>query len=220
LAESNAELANSINHLAVRNIAMIAKEEKCKLIHISTDYVFDGTTNRPYKETAEPNPQSVYGCSKLAGEKAIININPENAIIIRTSWVYSSFGHNFVKTMLKISKERTEIKVVSDQLGSPTYARDLAYIILELIQHIKNKQVEIYHYTNNGICSWFEFAQAIFKIKNINCKVDPITTNNYPTPAKRPIYSVLDKGKIKNTFQLTIPHWEDSLKEMLTQREI
>jgi len=164
-AEVDIVLADQINHLAVANFARIAKENDIKLVHISTDYVFDGNSHRPYKETDKPNPQSVYGKTKCDGEKALIKINPPNSIIIRTSWVYSSYGNNFVKTMLRIAKQRNEIGVVFDQIGSPTYAGDLAKAILEIMPKINNKEVEIYHYANEGVISWFDFAKTIFEIK-------------------------------------------------------
>ena len=214
-AESEVELADNINHLAVKYLAEVAKEHQCKLIHISTDYVFDGTNHQPYLETDIPNPKSVYGATKLAGEQAMQEVNPTNSIIIRTSWVYSSFGTNFVKTMLKLGKEREELKVISDQVGTPTYAADLAKAILEILPQLSNKKVEVYHYTNEGVCSWFDFAHAIFEISKTACKVIPITTAQYPTAAKRPQYSVLNKSKIKETFKIEIPYWRESLKECL-----
>ena len=217
-AESEPELADAINHLAVKNLAIIARERGTKLIHISTDYVFDGTSHRPYVETDTPNPQSVYGQTKLDGELAMQAIDPANSIIIRTSWVFSNFGSNFVKTMLRIGQERKEISVVSDQIGSPTYACDLAKAILEILPQIKNEQVAIYHYTNSGICSWSDFAKAIFKIKGMEVKVHPITTNQYPTLAKRPEYSVLENSKIKKKFNLNMSYWVDSLKNNLEKR--
>ena len=217
-AESEPELADAINHLAVKNLAIIARERGAKLIHISTDYVFDGTGHKPYVETDTPNPQSVYGQTKLDGELAMQAINPANSIIIRTSWVYSNFGSNFVKTMLRIGQERKEISVVSDQIGSPTYACDLAKVILEILPQIKNEQVAIYHFANLGNCSWSEFAKAIFKIKGMDVKVHPITTSQYPTLAKRPQYSVLENSKIKKKFNLNMSYWVDSLKNNLEKR--
>ena len=217
-AESEPELADAINHLAVKNLAIIARERGAKLIHISTDYVFDGTGHKPYVETDTPNPQSVYGQTKLDGELAMQAINPANSIIIRTSWVYSNFGSNFVKTMLRIGQEHKEISVVSDQIGSPTYACDLAKAILEILPQIKNEQVAIYHFANLGNCSWSEFAKAIFKIKGMDVKVHPITTSQYPTLAKRPQYSVLENSKIKKKFNLNMSYWVDSLKNNLEKR--
>ena len=214
-AESEPELADAINHLAVKNLAFIAKECGAKLIHISTDYVFDGTGHKPYVETDIPNPQSVYGQTKLDGELAIQAVNPSNSIIIRTSWVYSNFGSNFVKTMLRLAKTRNEISVVSDQMGTPTYAGDLAKAILEILPQIKNEQVAIYHYTNSGICSWYEFAKAIFKMKGMEVMVNPITTSQYPTPAKRPEYSVLGSSNIASFYNVKILKWDDSLENFL-----
>ena len=216
-AESEPELADAINHLAVKNLAIIAKERGAKLIHISTDYVFDGTGHKPYVETDIPNPQSVYGQTKLDGELAIQAVNPSNSIIIRTSWVYSNFGSNFVKTMLRLGKEHEKINVVSDQVGSPTYAGDLAKAILEILPQIKNERVAIYHFANSGNCSWSDFAKAIFKIKGMEVKVHPITTSQYPTLAKRPKYSVLGTDKILMGFGICIPTWRDSLDECLKE---
>lgn len=214
-AETELEINEALNHLAVKNVAAIAKENDIKLIHISTDYVFDGTNDKPYTETDVPNPQSVYGSTKLAGEQAMLKINPKNSVILRTSWVYSSFGNNFVKTMLRLAKEHETLNVVADQFGSPTYAHDLAKAILDILPKIKNDKVAIYHYANHGICSWYEFAKAIFKIKDIQMRVKPIPTDQYPTAAKRPPYSVLDTSKIKNNFRLSIPKWEQSLRACL-----
>ncbi len=214
-AEEQFELSNDINNLAVKNFASIAKEYNIKFVHISTDYVFDGTNHMPYQETDKPNSQSVYGATKLAGENAIITINPHNTIIIRTSWVYSNYGNNFVKTMLRLSNERNELGVIVDQIGTPTYARDLAKTILEILPKINNENVELFHYSNEGICSWYDFAIAIFQIAGINIKVNPIETLQYPTAAKRPFYSILNKNKIKNKFNIEIPNWRDSLTNCL-----
>jgi dTDP-4-dehydrorhamnose reductase len=210
-AESDVELCDAINHLAVRNFAEIAKEKKIKLIHISTDYVFDGKAYKPYTETDMPNPQSVYGKTKLAGEATMLNINPANSIIIRTSWVYSRFGNNFVKTMLRLGKEREELNVVADQIGTPTNAADLAKAILTLLPQLKNEAVALFHYSNEGVCSWYDFAKAIFEINNLEVKVNPIESSEYPTPAERPFYSVLNKSKIKEVYKLDIPYWKNSL---------
>ncbi|MBT8269957.1 MAG: dTDP-4-dehydrorhamnose reductase [Bacteroidia bacterium] len=214
-AETDVEMCDAINHRAVKTLAEEAKNNRIKLVHISTDYVFDGTKDTPYTEIDTPNPQGIYGLTKLKGEQTMKAINPENSIIIRTSWVYSGFGNNFVKTMLRLGKERDELNVVADQVGSPTYAGDLAKAILEILPKIKNDTVEIYHYANMDSCSWYEFARNIFKIKNIKIKVNPITTKQYPTAAKRPIYSVMDTTKIKNDFGVSIPHWKDSLIELM-----
>ena len=215
-AESEPELANSINHLAVQHLAEIAKVYECKFIHISTDYIFDGTNYKPYNEADKPNSQSVYGLTKLNGELALQRINPANAIIIRTSWIYSKFGNNFVKTMLRLGNEREQLSVVTDQIGTPTFAADLAKIIVDILPKIKNEAVELFHYSNEGVCSWYDFAKAIFEFTDTNCKVYSITTAQYSTAAKRPQYSVLDKSKIKETYHINIPYWRDSLRFCLS----
>ena len=214
-AESEIALAEMINHRAVATLARIACEKKMKLIHISTDYVFDGKSNRPYLENDSTNPINVYGKSKRAGEEAILLHSPLNSIIIRTSWVYSSFGHNFVKTMLRLGRERDSLNVVFDQLGTPTYARDLARTILEILPNVKNSTPAIYHYTNEGVTSWYDFSKKIFELSKISCVVTPIPSSGYLTPAIRPQYGVLDKAKIKNEFGVSIADWEDSLLECL-----
>ena len=214
-AESEPELSDAINHLAVANFAQIAKDKNIKLIHISTDYVFDGTNHKPYLETDTPNPQSVYGKTKLDGELAIQAVNPANSIIIRTSWVYSKFGNNFVKTMLRLAETKDEISVVADQIGSPTNAADLAKAILVIIPQIKNEFPKIYHYSNEGVCSWYDFAQAIFEISNSQTLVKAIETVQYPKPAKRPEVSVLNKKKIKTAYGLKIESWYLSLIKTL-----
>lgn len=211
-AEEEVDLATAINHLAVKNFAQLAKKLKIKFVHISTDYVFDGTNHKPYTETDIPNPQSVYGKTKLAGELGMQEINPLNSIIIRTSWVYSKFGNNFVKTMLRLGKENDELNVVADQVGTPTYAGDLALAILNILPKIKNSTVEMFHYSNEGVCSWYDFAKAVFEMKGLPIKVNPIQTVQYPTPAKRPFYSVLNKTNIKEKYQLKIPYWKDTLQ--------
>ena len=218
-AESESELADAINHLAVTNFAQIAKDNNIKLIHISTDYVFDGTNYKPYIETDVPNPKSVYGQTKLNGEQAMQQINPANSIIIRTSWVYSRFGNNFVKTMLRLAETRDEISVVSDQIGSPTNAADLALAILTILPQIENNSLEIYHYSNEGVCSWYDFVKSIFEIKGITIKVNPICSAQYPTPAKRPYYSLLNKSKIKIKYILDINYWKYSLNGVLKKIE-
>ena len=214
-AESEPELADAINHLAVENLAKIAKQNKIKLIHISTDYVFDGLSCKPYVEKDVPNPKSVYGQTKLSGELAMQHINPINSIIIRTSWVYSKFGNNFVKTMLRLAKTRKEIHVVADQIGSPTNAGDLAKAILKIIPKINNKTVEVFHYSNDGVCSWYDFATAIFEITNTQILVKAIDTFQYPRPAKRPQVSLLNKKKIKAVYGLKIESWYLSLIKTL-----
>jgi dTDP-4-dehydrorhamnose reductase len=214
-AEEEQELANQVNHLAVKQLAGIAKEQKAKLIHISTDYVFDGESDKPYIETDTTNPINVYGKTKLAGEKALQALMPANAIIIRTSWVYSEYGNNFVKTMLRLGKERNELNVVSDQIGSPTYATDLAGVILEIIKskefREENQTTQIYHYSNKGEISWYEFAKEIFKLAKIDCKINPITIDQYKTLALRPKCSLLDNRKIEKDFSIKSKYWKESL---------
>ena len=219
-AEQDAELANQINHLAVKQLANIANNQQAKLIHISTDYVFDGESGKPYTETDTPNPINAYGRTKLAGEKALQALMPINAIIIRTSWLYSEYGNNFVKTMLRLGRERDELSVVNDQMGSPTYAADLADAILEIIGHNKFRDVaqttQIYNYSNEGEISWYEFAKEIFKIKKIDCEVNPVTSQQYPTPAKRPRNTLMNKDKIVKVFIIKISNWKSSLNTCIT----
>lgn len=210
-AESEPEHADLINNIAVKYIAEVAKAANIAVIHISTDYVFDGTNHKPYLETDPTNPQSVYGQTKLDGENALRAVNPNNSIIIRTSWVYSGFGNNFVKTMLRLGRQRDELSVIYDQVGTPTNARDLAQAILQIIPQLNNSSVETYHFANEGVCSWYDFAIAIFENAKIKVKVKPIETKDYPTPAKRPSYSLLNKGKIKTDYSLNIPYWRHSL---------
>ena len=215
-AEEEHELADQINHLAVAQLAQIAKNQQAKLIHISTDYVFNGENGKPYIETDETNPINVYGRTKLAGEKALQKIMPTNAIIIRTSWVYSEFGNNFVKTMLKLAKERNEISVVSDQMGSPTYAADLAEAILTIINNknhqSKEQSTEIYHYSNEGEISWYDFAKEVFKITKVDCQVKAINTEQYLTSAKRPKNTIMNKSKVVEKFKAAVPNWKESLQ--------
>ena len=214
-AEEDVENADRINHLAVKYLAEVAKENGIKLVHVSTDYVFDGENFKPYVESDVTHPNGVYGSTKLAGEEAMKAINPKDSIIIRTSWVYSSFGANFVKTMLRLGKERDALGVIFDQVGTPTYARDLAKAILDILPKIKSEKVEIYNYSNEGVLSWYDFAKEIMKMAKIACKVNPIETKAYPTPAKRPHYSLLNKAKIKETFNIEIPYWKDGLDACL-----
>ena len=215
-AETEKELAFAINAEAVGNLATACKAADAGFIHISTDYVFDGTGTAPYKTTDLTNPVSVYGKSKLRGEELAIANHPA-AIIIRTSWIFSSFANNFVKTMLRLMNERESINVVNDQFGCPTYAADLAHAILQIIQQYPDTAIyqHIYNYSNEGIISWYDFAIAIKELTNSKCIVNPIPTTQYPTPAKRPHYSVLDTTTIKNTFQLQIPNWKTSLQKCL-----
>ncbi len=214
-AEEEQELANQINHLAVKQLAEIVKAQKAKLIHISTDYVFDGESDKAYLETDETSPINVYGKTKLAGEKSLQEIMPTNAIIIRTSWVYSEYGNNFVKTMLRLGKERNEINVVSDQIGSPTYATDLAGVILEIITNKEFKEIgrttQIYHYSNKGEISWYDFAKEIFKMAKIDCQVNSINTKQYPTPAIRPKNTLISNSKISGVLDSAPPDWRNTL---------
>ena len=214
-AQSDIENADLVNRKAVKKLSIVAKELNIKLIHISTDYVFDGKNFKPYVEEFQTNPQSVYGKTKLDGENEIRDINPLNSIIIRTSWVYSYYGNNFVKTMLRLGKEKEELGVIFDQVGTPTYAKDLAITILNIVPQIENSKVEIYNYSNEGVLSWYDFAKEIMKMAKLNCKINPIETYQYPTPAKRPHFSLLNKSKIKSKFNLEIPYWKDGLDDCL-----
>ncbi len=216
-AENDQETAMLINGTAVRNIAESIAGTECRLIHISTDYVFDGNSNVPYDELSEVNPLSVYGRSKLEGEKAAMLHN--NTMIIRTAWLYSSFGSNFVKTILKHASVKESLNVVFDQTGTPTYAADLAgamtYIISGVIRNQMAFKAGIYNYSNEGVCSWYDMALEIVQEAGLGCHINPILSAGYPTPAKRPSYSVLDKTRIKENYSLTIPHWRTSLKKCL-----
>lgn len=214
-AETDKENADKTNRKAVKKLAKISKEKEIQLIHISTDYVFDGTAHKPYCEEFQTNPNTVYGQTKLNGELEMVEINPHNSIIIRTSWVYSSFGSNFVKTMLRLAKEKMELGVIFDQIGTPTYAADLAKIILDIVPQINNNKVTLYNYSNEGVLSWYDFAKEIMKMAKLDCKINPIETFQYPTPATRPHYSLLNKLKIKKEFNIEIPYWKDSLERCL-----
>ena len=214
-AEEDQINADKVNHLATKYLAEIAKEQNIKLIHISTDYVFDGRNYKPYNEDDVTNPNGVYGATKLAGEKAMQIVAPKNSIIIRTSWVYSSFGANFVKTMLLLGKERDSLGVIFDQVGTPTYARDLAKAILDIMPQINDETVEIYNYSNEGVLSWYDFAKEIMRMAKLDCAINPIETKEYPTSAQRPHYSLLNKAKIKKEYNLFIPYWKDSLNHCL-----
>lgn len=214
-AELEFNKANEINHLAVKNLAEVSKKKSIKLVHISTDYVFDGNASIPYLETDLANPKTVYGKTKYAGEQAVLSINPYNSIIIRTSWVYSKFGNNFVKTMLRLGAEKEELNVIYDQIGTPTSAKDLAKIILDILPNIKNPEVEIFHYSNTGVCSWFDFAKAIFDISKISIKINPVETSFFKISTPRPSYTILNKSKIINSYKLKIPYWKDSLVRFL-----
>lgn len=211
-AEADMEKANLINHVSVKNIAKACLENDITLLHISTDFVFSGNQSRPYKEDDKANPLSVYGKSKLEGEREIEKMLSKY-FIIRTSWLYSQFGHNFVKSMLNLAKTKNTLSIVDDQKGTPTYAMDLAKVILEIIN--QNKSFGVYHYSNQGSTNWYEFAKAIFAKTNTDINLKPIPTSSYPTAAKRPSYSVLDKTKIMETFSIKIPKWEDGLDKCL-----
>lgn len=211
-AESERDLAFKINHLAVELIAKYAAKNNVKLIHISTDYVFDGSSSTALREDAGTKPINVYGESKLAGEIACLKENPK-AIIIRTSWVYSKFGNNFVKTMKRLMQEREEINVVNDQIGSPTYAADLAQVMIDIVE--SSKWISgIYNYSNEGEISWYEFALTIKELGQYKCEVGGIPSSSYPTPAKRPSFSLLDKTKIKSIYNLEVPDYKESLKKI------
>ncbi len=222
-AETEQEVAEKINALAPLLIAKACKKNSCKFIHISTDYVFDGTASTPITEDVATNPQSIYGQTKLKGEELIIN-ELKDSIVIRTSWLYSTFGNNFVKTMIRLGSERDALNVVADQKGTPTYARDLAKDILHIIdkssESAKNFVSGIYHYSNLGETTWCDFTKEIHALSGITCNVSPIPTSEYPTPAKRPLYSVLDKTKIQKTFGISIPKWQNSLKDCIEKLKI
>lgn len=212
-AESEPELCDLLNHVAPGYLAEAVASIGGTMIHVSTDYVFDGTSCTPYREEDTPNPQTVYGRTKLAGEESVIRSCP-GSMVIRTAWLYSTFGNNFVKTMIRLGKERDSLGVVFDQIGTPTYARDLAQAIMTAVE--KGIVPGVYHFTNEGVCSWFDFTRAIHRIEGIDdCQVRPIHTEEYPVPAKRPHYSVLDKSKISKTYGIEIRWWEDALKECI-----
>lgn len=213
-AESDAETAEKINVLGPENLAKTG----IPLIQISTDYVFDGRNCRPYNEDDEPHPQSVYGRTKLAGEQAVLQ-NAATAVIIRTAWLYSTFGNNFVKTMRRLGKERASLNVVFDQAGTPTYAGDLAQAIVDILPQIKPGTKEVYHFSNEGVCSWYDFATAIMAQSDLDCEVLPIESKDYPMPAVRPSYSVLNKAKIKKDFGIKINHWAVSLADCVEKLE-
>jgi dTDP-4-dehydrorhamnose reductase len=216
-AETDQETAYLVNAEAVSTIAKTCSTYNTTLIHLSTDYVFDGNNKQPYKENDLTNPVNYYGYSKWMGEQLALENNPQT-IVIRASWVYSVYGHNFVKTMLRLMKERSTLNVVNDQLGSPTYAKDLSEAILQIITKVNEAKMfhpGIYHFSNDGVISWCDFATTIRDIKKLNCSVQPITTAQYPTPAKRPFYSVLDKEKIQSSFGITLKNWRKSLEECL-----
>lgn len=217
--ETDVEVCNAVNHIGAENLAKVAAEFNCKLIHVSTDYVFDGNATEPYREDSPVNPLSVYGKAKLRAEDAVMSIAP-NSIIIRTAWLYSSYKVNFVKTMLRLMSEREELTIVSDQHGTPTYTRDLAEAITIILDSAEGGDWKkgIYHFSNLGETTWYGFAQKIKELSNIqDCRLKPIDTKDYPTAAVRPLYTVLDKSKIQDTFHFTIPHWEESLEKFLNK---
>jgi dTDP-4-dehydrorhamnose reductase len=214
-AETEREVAFEINGTAVGNLAAVCKKYGTLLIHIYTDYVFNGNASEPYRETNATDPVNAYGASKLLGETEAMKNNP-SCIIIRTSWVYSSFGKNFVKTMLRLMSEKESISVVNDQVGCPTYANDLAKAMMKIISENENPPAGIYNYSNKGVISWYEFALAINEISAGSCIVDPVSTSQYPTPAKRPNYSVLDTSKIQQVFNIEIPSWKESLEKCIS----
>lgn len=215
-AETDSECADRINHLAVNNLAVAACEADATLIHISTDYVFPGTSSTPYNEDCPTQPLGVYGATKLAGELAV-KASGCKYIIIRTAWLYSVYGNNFVKTMRRLTAERPTLNVVFDQVGTPTYAGDLADVIATIINDKKLCHTGVYHFSNEGVCSWYDFAVAIASLSGNDCLIKPILSEDYPTAAARPHFSVLDKAKIRNTFGVTIPHWYASLVKCINQ---
>lgn len=218
-AEEEQELANEINHLAVKKLANTCKNQEIRLIHFSTDYVFSGENFQPYKTHQPCEPVNYYGRSKVLGEKAILEKAGKNQFIVRTSWVYSPFGHNFVKTMLRLGETKNEISVVTDQVGSPTNARDLAQFVLEHLVAFETEEPLILHYTNSGVCSWYDFATTIIHIQKLSCDVKPIASAAFPTKAKRPFYSVLDKSLLNSHFNHTPKNWMISLEKSLQKND-
>jgi len=215
--ETEKKAARRLNVLAVRNLAIACADNDMSIIHISTDYVYDGNHYMPYKESDFTNPESYYGITKLEGEE-VVDEFAKNGVIIRTSWLYSSFGSNFVKTILKHANAKDELKVVYDQIGTPTYAHDLAVVILDNVKKLKNIDgIELFNFSNEGVSSWYDFAKEIVDIKGIDCIITPIETKDYPLPAARPKYSILNKSKIKEQLDSAIPYWKDSLKVCLNK---
>lgn len=217
-AEQKLEISEQVNSLGVKNLVNALEKVNGKLIHISTDYVFDGTSSEPYNELDHVNPLGVYGKTKRDGELFVINSSIDS-IVIRTSWLYSSYGNNFVKTMFRLGNEKNTLSVISDQIGTPTHARDLAKSCLNIISNFEriSSNGKVYHYSNEGVASWYDFAKTIMELSGSNCKVEAIRTIDYPTSAKRPKYSVFDKTKIKKDFKIEIPYWKDSLKECINK---
>ncbi len=214
-AEEEPDKAELINVKAVENLVEVADKQGCLLVHVSTDYVFDGMASEPYTEKSATNPQTVYGRTKLAGEKAIKKSGCL-AIIIRTAWLYSEYGTNFVKTILRLAKEKGELNVVADQVGTPTYAADLAAAIVRILSdECVADKTGIYHFSNEGVCSWYDFAQEIVQLSGEECRVNAVTTAEYPAKAHRPAYSVLDKAKIKQVFGVAVPEWQEALGRMM-----
>lgn len=222
-AESAPQQAKAVNETGVKNLARACRDARARLIHLSTDYVYHSSRNLPFTESDKVSPKSVYARTKRAGERVALRTLPDAAMIIRTSWVYAAHGQNFVRTMLRLGAERPALNVVYDQIGTPTYAPDLAEAMFKIVQMIENQSVDakyfagIWHYSNEGVTSWYDFAHAIFEIKKLPCKVHPIPTSAYPTPAKRPPFSVMSKDKIKSVFGLHIPHWRESLEICLSK---
>ncbi len=214
-AEDEPELAFDINKNGARNLALIAKEKDIKFLHVSTDYVFSGDSSIPYMPSDKTAPKSMYGSSKLAGENEILRISPANSAIVRVSWLYGAHGKNFVKTMLNLASQKSNLNVVYDQIGSPTYASDLAHTLLKMIDKISNNKPKIYHYANEGVASWYDLAHEAIRLSNLKCEILPIRSCEYPTKVTRPAYSLLDKADIKRDFELIIPHWRDSLEKCI-----
>jgi dTDP-4-dehydrorhamnose reductase len=221
-AEEELELAELINAKAVEVMARSCQSHGTRFIHVSTDYVYDGMNYKPYEEGDAEKPASVYGMTKLKGEQWLFNVNPES-MVVRTSWLYSTHGNNFVKTMLRLGQERSELRVVQDQVGTPTYAADLAKALLDIIEKVVDDQCPfvpgVYHYSNEGVASWYDFACQIFRLKGISCQVEPVSSKEFPTAAPRPHYSVMSKEKIKTNYELSIPHWVSSLQTCLSRME-
>ncbi len=221
MAESETNLAWKVNTIGPENLSVACAAHKSLMLHISTDYVYHTQQTKPYIETDFTNPQGTYARTKLNGDEAVLKNHPGGALVLRTSWVYSSFGNNFVKTMLRLGAEKEELSIIYDQIGTPTYARDLAQVLLDIIQKTEDQVVDkkyftgVYHFSNEGVTSWYDFAVAIFDFKKMPIKVNPIETKDYPTPAKRPPYSLLNKAKIKNNYGINIAHWQHSLRECL-----
>ena len=219
-AEENVEIAEQVNSLGVQNLVNALEKVNGKLVHISTDYVFDGSNSKPYKESDHVNPLGVYGRTKRDGELFVIN-STIDSIVIRTSWLYSSFGNNFVKTMYRLGSEINSLNVISDQICTPTYARDLAKVCMDIISTLDSEKIsnkgKVYHYSNEGVASWYDFACSVIALSGSKCKVKAIQTTDYLTTAKRPHYSVLNKTKIKNDFKVDIPYWKESLKECINK---